>query len=181
MVVIKLNNGNQSTSGGLRTGAASYDLRTGMPPISSHNPTHGPSPAVTRAAWACAPRLVGSFGDGRITAVDRATGHVDGQLRDRRGKVIVIDGLWALLRGTANTGGTDAVWFSAGPNEEADGLLAIAGWLTTSRGRGPKASARQGPAGVPAADLPVEAKRCRETGNPAREALGGTAHQPCLT
>jgi len=67
--------------------------------------------------------LVGNFGDGRITAVDRVTGHVDGQLRDQRGKVIVVDGLWALLHGTANTGGTDAVWFSAGPNDEADGLV----------------------------------------------------------
>jgi uncharacterized protein (TIGR03118 family) len=67
--------------------------------------------------------LVGNFGDGRITAVDRRSGHVDGQLRDRRGKTIVIDGLWALLRGTATTGGTDAVWFSAGPDDEANGLI----------------------------------------------------------
>jgi len=67
--------------------------------------------------------LVGNFGDGRITAVDRGTGHVQGQLRDARGQVIAIDGLWALLDGTATTGGTDAVWFSAGPNEEADGLV----------------------------------------------------------
>jgi len=67
--------------------------------------------------------LVGNFGDGRITAVDRRTGHVDGQLRDSRGKPIEIDGLWALLRGTATTGGTAAVWFSAGPNDEADGLV----------------------------------------------------------
>ena len=67
--------------------------------------------------------LVGNFGDGRITAVDRRTGHVDGQLRDSRGKPIEIDGLWALLSGTATTGGTDAVWFSAGPNDEADGLV----------------------------------------------------------
>jgi uncharacterized protein (TIGR03118 family) len=67
--------------------------------------------------------LVGNFGDGRITAVDRGTGHVDGQLRDARGKPIEIDGLWALLHGTASTGGTDSVWFSAGPNEEADGLV----------------------------------------------------------
>jgi len=67
--------------------------------------------------------LVGNFGDGRITAVDRRTGHVDGQLRDVRGHPIEIDGLWALLRGTASTGGTDAVWFSAGPNDEADGLV----------------------------------------------------------
>jgi len=67
--------------------------------------------------------LVGNFGDGRISAVNRVSGHVDGQLRDRRGRTIKIDGLWALLRGTATTGGTDAVWFSAGPNEEADGLI----------------------------------------------------------
>jgi uncharacterized protein (TIGR03118 family) len=67
--------------------------------------------------------LVGNFGDGRITAVDRRSGHVDGQLRDRRGKTIVIDGLWALLRGTATTGGTDTVWFSAGPDDEANGLV----------------------------------------------------------
>ena len=67
--------------------------------------------------------LVGNFGDGRITAVDRRTGHVDGQLRDARGKPLEIDGLWALLTGTATTGGTDTVWFSAGPNEEADGLV----------------------------------------------------------
>jgi len=67
--------------------------------------------------------LVGNFGDGRITAVDPRSGHVDGQLRDSHGKPIQIDGLWALLRGTASTGGTDAVWFSAGPNDEADGLV----------------------------------------------------------
>ena len=67
--------------------------------------------------------LVGNFGDGRITAVDRRSGHVDGQLRDPRGKTLVIDGLWALLQGTATTGGTDALWFSAGPNDETHGLL----------------------------------------------------------
>jgi uncharacterized protein (TIGR03118 family) len=67
--------------------------------------------------------LVGNFGDGRITAIDRRSGHVDGQLRDPRGKPIEIDGLWALLRGTATTGGTDAVWFSAGPDDEANGLV----------------------------------------------------------
>jgi hypothetical protein len=35
----------------------------------------------------------------------------------------VIDGLWALLQGTATTGGTDTLWFSAGPNEETHGLV----------------------------------------------------------
>jgi hypothetical protein len=39
--------------------------------------------------------------------------------------IIAIDGLWALLPGTANSGGTDAVWFSAGPDEETHGLLGV--------------------------------------------------------
>ena len=68
--------------------------------------------------------LVGNFGDGRISVFDRSGGF-DGQLRDSAGRPIAIDGLWALLPGTANTGGTDAVWFSAGPNDEADGLVGL--------------------------------------------------------
>jgi uncharacterized protein (TIGR03118 family) len=65
--------------------------------------------------------LVGNFGDGRIS-VYRGDDFV-GQLRDATNHVIVIDGLWALLPGTATTGGVDTVWFSAGPNDETDGLV----------------------------------------------------------
>ena len=68
--------------------------------------------------------LVGNFGDGRITAFHPGHG-VDGQLGDASGQPIEIDGLWALLPGTANTGGTDAVWFSAGPDDEANGLVGL--------------------------------------------------------
>jgi uncharacterized protein (TIGR03118 family) len=69
--------------------------------------------------------LVGNFGDGRVSVFDpRGTG-LRGQLRDRSGRPISIDGLWALLPGTASTGGVDAVWFSAGPNHEADGLVGL--------------------------------------------------------
>jgi uncharacterized protein (TIGR03118 family) len=67
--------------------------------------------------------LVGNFGDGRINVFDRSTGHFEGTIQGADGAPIVIDGLWALLRGTASTGGTDAVWFSAGPDEEANGLV----------------------------------------------------------
>jgi uncharacterized protein (TIGR03118 family) len=67
--------------------------------------------------------LVGSFGDGRISVVNPRTGSFHGLLADRHHKPIAIDGLWALLPGTATTGGTDAVWFSAGPNDESHGLL----------------------------------------------------------
>jgi len=34
-------------------------------------------------------------------------------------------GLWGLLPGTAATGGTDALWFTAGINHEQDGLLGV--------------------------------------------------------
>jgi uncharacterized protein (TIGR03118 family) len=68
--------------------------------------------------------LVGNFGDGRVNAFDRF-GHFRGPLRLGNGKPIVIDGLWSLLRGTETTGGTGNLWFSAGPNDEADGLVGL--------------------------------------------------------
>jgi uncharacterized protein (TIGR03118 family) len=67
--------------------------------------------------------LVGNFGDGRISVYDRSGLGFDGQLRDVHRRPLVIDGLWALLPGTAATGGTDAVWFSAGPDDESHGLV----------------------------------------------------------
>ena len=68
--------------------------------------------------------LVGNFGDGRIGAyTDR--GDFLGFLRDRNNDIISIDGLWALLPGTAASGGADAVWFSAGPDEERHGLVGV--------------------------------------------------------
>jgi uncharacterized protein (TIGR03118 family) len=67
--------------------------------------------------------LVGNFGDGRITVVDRRSGDVEGQLTGTDGRPLTIDGLWGLLPGTQTTGGTDAVWFSAGPDDETHGLV----------------------------------------------------------
>ncbi|MFL6116340.1 MAG: hypothetical protein ACJ786_34045 [Catenulispora sp.] len=46
-------------------------------------------------------------------------------LRGSTGDPIAIDGLWALLPGTANTGGTNAVWFSAGIDDESHGLVGL--------------------------------------------------------
>jgi uncharacterized protein (TIGR03118 family) len=68
--------------------------------------------------------LVGNFGDGKI-GVYADDGDFLGFLRDRANDVLSIDGLWALLPGTATTGGTDVVWFSAGPDEETHGLVGI--------------------------------------------------------
>jgi len=65
--------------------------------------------------------LVGNFGDGRIGAY--RDGHFIGLLRTRHGRAIAVDGLWALLPGTATSGGTGALWFSAGPDDEEHGLV----------------------------------------------------------
>jgi len=67
--------------------------------------------------------LAGNFGDGRINAFDPVTGHFLGQLDDQHGKPISIDDLWALTFGTTTTGGTRTLLFSAGINDEKDGLV----------------------------------------------------------
>jgi uncharacterized protein (TIGR03118 family) len=70
--------------------------------------------------------LVGNFGDGKIN-IFHPKSHggykFAGQVRNTRGKILAIDGLWALLQGSATTGGTDVLWFSAGPDDESHGLL----------------------------------------------------------
>ena len=67
--------------------------------------------------------LVGNFGNGRIHAYSLFSGRFDGTLRTQQHKPITIDGLWALQVGTATTGGTGTLLFSAGLNGEADGLV----------------------------------------------------------
>jgi hypothetical protein len=66
---------------------------------------------------------VGNFGNGRIHAYGLFSGRPDGTLRTKHHKPITIDGLWALQVGTATTGGTGTLLFSAGLNSEADGLV----------------------------------------------------------
>lgn len=68
--------------------------------------------------------LVGNFGDGKIGAYTDSGDYL-GFLRDADNKVIAIDGLWALQSGTAASGGADAIWFSAGPDDETHGLLGV--------------------------------------------------------
>ncbi|GAA1960606.1 TIGR03118 family protein [Nocardioides panacihumi] len=69
--------------------------------------------------------LVGNFGDGRIHAFDPRSGRFQGTLRATSGRPLTIDGLWALVVGDPVAGGTDAVWFSAGPDGEQHGLLGL--------------------------------------------------------
>jgi uncharacterized protein (TIGR03118 family) len=69
--------------------------------------------------------LVGNFGNGRIHAFDPRTGRLRGVLRGGNGHAIVIDGLWGLLPGNGTSAGTDDVWFAAGPQDEAHGLVGV--------------------------------------------------------
>jgi uncharacterized protein (TIGR03118 family) len=69
--------------------------------------------------------LVGNFRNGRIHVVDRHTGRVVATLRNATHKPIVIDGLWGLLPGNRTAGAGSDVWFSAGPDGEAHGLLGV--------------------------------------------------------
>ena len=71
--------------------------------------------------------LIGNFGNGKIHAfTEQLNGDFkkDGALRDEQGKKIAIDGLWALEFGNAGANGNpQTLYFTAGPNDEADGLF----------------------------------------------------------
>ncbi|HEV2650970.1 MAG TPA: TIGR03118 family protein [Rhizomicrobium sp.] len=70
--------------------------------------------------------LVGNFGNGTIEAIDLATNTSDGLLTDRTGQTLVIDGLWALTPGNdGSAGSSKAIYFSAGPNGESNGLFGV--------------------------------------------------------
>ncbi len=68
--------------------------------------------------------LVGDFGDGRINAFDPTSGAFLGQLTDQAGNPITINGLWGLVFGNGAAAGlTNELFFTAGINDEADGLF----------------------------------------------------------
>ena len=68
--------------------------------------------------------LVGNFGDGRINAF-KPDGTFDGQLNGKGGQPLAIEGLWGLSfgNGTKNGGKANALYFAAGPDDEAHGLF----------------------------------------------------------
>jgi uncharacterized protein (TIGR03118 family) len=68
--------------------------------------------------------LVGNFGDGTINAFDPTFGNFLGTMTNKDGKPIAIDGLWGLVFGNGGNGGaTDTLYFTAGLNDEANGLF----------------------------------------------------------
>ncbi|HTY54188.1 MAG TPA: TIGR03118 family protein, partial [Candidatus Binataceae bacterium] len=68
--------------------------------------------------------LVGNFGDGGISIFDPATGIWQGFISDSSGDSISPDGLWSLAFGNgAEAGPSTTLFFTSGPNAEADGLF----------------------------------------------------------
>lgn len=71
--------------------------------------------------------LVGNFGDGHINAYREVSPNTfvhDGTLRGADNKALEIDGLWALQFAQGGNNGTPGtLYFTAGPNDEADGLF----------------------------------------------------------
>jgi len=90
--------------------------------------------------------LIGDFGDGRINAFRPITGHggsvrgfvFAGQLQDAAThRPLSIDGLWALKFGTGGpTGDPNSLFFTAGINDEADGLFGAINAVPTTKGSG---------------------------------------------
>lgn len=69
--------------------------------------------------------LIGNFGDGTIQAFNPFTGRHEGALLDAQGNPLMIDGLWALSFGgdAGHSGLATELFFTAGPNDESDGLF----------------------------------------------------------
>lgn len=81
---------------------------------------------IARASFAFGPFsgkiLIGNFGDGRINVFNNDGTFVD-QLEDVHGRPLVIGGLWTLTLGGGRASSPDTLYFSAGPNDETNGLF----------------------------------------------------------
>ena len=71
--------------------------------------------------------LVGNVTDGRINVFNATTGKFMSQLKDTNNKVISLSGLWALAfgQGGGMNGKPNQLFFTAGPNEYANGLFGV--------------------------------------------------------
>src|SRR5262249_46374390 len=69
--------------------------------------------------------LIGNFGDGTINAFNALTGKFAGKVLAPDGSPLRIDGLWALsfAGGNLRSGAANELYFTAGPNDENDGLF----------------------------------------------------------
>lgn len=68
--------------------------------------------------------LVSNFGDGTIAAYDAKTHAFIDVMRGENGKPVVVDKIWGILFGNGESlGDKDALYFAAGPEDEADGVF----------------------------------------------------------
>ncbi len=69
--------------------------------------------------------LIGNFGDGTIHAFNSVSGRFEGALLNPNGSPLTIEGLWGLSFGgdTVRNGLATELFFTAGPNDENDGLF----------------------------------------------------------
>jgi uncharacterized protein (TIGR03118 family) len=100
--------------------------------FASHGKLNSPW-GMTRASFDFGPFsgaiLIGNFGDGRIN-VFKSTGEFVNQLNGKDGKPLVVDDLWKLTLGGGAKSTPDTLYFTAGINDEADGLF---GTITPSK------------------------------------------------
>jgi uncharacterized protein (TIGR03118 family) len=66
--------------------------------------------------------MIGNFGDGHITKFDVDTLAPLGQLQDNASAPLVFPGLWGLAMGSAEAGDPNALYYVAGPDDEAGGV-----------------------------------------------------------
>jgi uncharacterized protein (TIGR03118 family) len=79
--------------------------------------------------------LVGNFGDGRINVFNPTTGAFLGLLPDQSDRPFTINGLWGLAFGNGGRAGeTNELFFSAGLNNEANGLFGKIQFVTNNAG-----------------------------------------------
>jgi uncharacterized protein (TIGR03118 family) len=71
--------------------------------------------------------LIGNFGQGQfggqINAFDGGNGNFIGALQGANGQPISIDGLWSIVFGTFLNSDADTLYYTAGPNQQQDGLF----------------------------------------------------------
>ena len=93
--------------------------------FASRGPLNSPW-GIARASFAFGPFsgkiLVGNFGDGKINVFDNDGNFID-QLRGSDRKPISIDGLWTLTLGGGAKSSPDTLYFTAGPDNETNGLF----------------------------------------------------------
>ena len=67
--------------------------------------------------------LIGNFGNGWINAFGSNNRSFQGTLTDTSNNPIAIDGLWSIVFGGASVSSPSTLYFTSGPNQEADGLV----------------------------------------------------------